>query len=94
MTNQTVDLMLALLLAVGSTIGAQIGARASRRLRGEQLMILLAVLCLVVVGKMAVGLAVTPSNLLDVGHGMESRPAAHATVRAGLWPPAAVGRPL
>jgi uncharacterized membrane protein YfcA len=94
MTNQTVDLMLALLLAAGSTIGAQIGARASRRLRGEQLMILLAVLCLAVVGKMAVGLVLTPSNLLDVGHGMESKPAAHATVRTGLWPPAPAGRSL
>jgi uncharacterized membrane protein YfcA len=81
MTNQTVDLVLALLLAAGSTIGAQIGARASRRLRGDQLMILLATLCLLVVGKMAVGLVVTPSNLLDVGHGIEkpaSRPAATA----------------
>ncbi len=83
-TNQTVDLVLALLLAVGSTVGAQIGARVSRRLRGEQLMILLAVLCLTVVGRMAVGLVVTPSNLLDVGHGMESKPAPRAPARASL----------
>lgn len=95
-TNHTVDLTLALLLATGSTIGAQIGARASRRLRGEQLMILLAVLCLMVVGRMAVGLVVTPSNLLDVGHGMESKPAPRPVARASWRPPAptATGPPL
>jgi uncharacterized membrane protein YfcA len=63
-TNHTVDLVLALILAAGSTIGAQIGARVSRRLRGEQLMILLATLALFVVVKMAVGVVVKPSNML------------------------------
>jgi uncharacterized membrane protein YfcA len=81
-TNHTVDLVLALLLAAGSTIGAQIGARVSRLLRGEQLMILLAVLSLLVVGRMTVGLVVTPANLLDVGHGVESKSAPHSTSRA------------
>ncbi len=92
-TNHTVDLVLALLLALGSTIGAQIGARASRRLRGEQLMILLAVLCLVVVGRMAVSLAVTPSNLLDAGHGMESKPEARPGFRADAPPPVPAAAP-
>jgi uncharacterized membrane protein YfcA len=71
-TNHTVDLVLALLLAAGSTIGAQIGARVSRHLRGEQLMIILATLSLLVVARMTVGLMVTPSNLLEVGHSAES----------------------
>ena len=65
-TNHTVDLVLALLLAAGSTIGAQIGARASRYLRGEQLLIILATLALLVAGKMLVGLVTTPSALLEV----------------------------
>jgi uncharacterized membrane protein YfcA len=63
-TNQTVDIVLALLLAAGSTIGAQIGARVGRRLRGDQLKILLASIVLVVMVKMAIGLLRTPSILL------------------------------
>jgi len=66
--NHTVDLLLAVLIALGSTIGAQIGARVSRLLRGEQLMIILATLALIVVVRMGFSLAVTPSNLLEVGH--------------------------
>jgi uncharacterized protein len=60
-TNHTVDLMLALLVAVGSTVGAQIGAHLSRFLRGEQLMILLGVLALGVMVKMVVSLVLPPS---------------------------------
>ena len=63
--NHTVDVVLALLIAAGSTIGAQIGARVSRYLRGEQLLIVLGVLALAVGLKMAVGIIVTPSNLLS-----------------------------
>ena len=70
--NHTVDLVLALLLAAGSTIGAQIGARMTRFLRGDQLLIILATLALVVVVKMLIGVLVTPSNLLT--------PAAHASL--------------
>ena len=77
--NHTVDLVLALLLAAGSTIGAQIGARMTRFLRGDQLLIILATLALVVVAKMVIGVLVTPANLLT--------PAAHAS----LQPPPAWG---
>ncbi len=63
-TNQTVDLMLVLPLALGSALGAQLGARLGRLLRGEQLIILLAVLVLGVTGKMAVGLIASPSSFL------------------------------
>lgn len=65
-TNHTVDVVLALLLAAGSTVGAQVGARVTRYLRGDQLMIILATLALLVVGKMLVGLLMAPSSLLDV----------------------------
>ncbi len=71
-TNHTVDLVLALLLAAGSTIGAQAGARLTKFLRGDQLLIILATLALVVVVKMLVGVLVAPSNLLS--------PAAHAAL--------------
>ncbi|MGA2324967.1 MAG: sulfite exporter TauE/SafE family protein [Bryobacteraceae bacterium] len=92
-TNHSVDLVLALLLAAGSTIGAQIGARVSRVLRGEQLMILLATLALLVVGKMTVSLVVTPSNLLDVGHSAESKPAPRPAGHAGFQGPPRVAFP-
>ncbi|HTQ57104.1 MAG TPA: sulfite exporter TauE/SafE family protein [Bryobacteraceae bacterium] len=62
--NHTVDLVLALMLAAGSTIGAQIGARLTRFLRGDQLLIILATLALVVAGKMVFDVLVTPKNLL------------------------------
>jgi uncharacterized membrane protein YfcA len=67
-TNQTVDLMLALPLAAASALGAQGGAQLSRLLRGEQLMILLATLVLLVTGKMASNLIMTPSNRLKPSH--------------------------
>ncbi len=65
MTNHTVDLVLALLVAAGSTIGAQLGARLSRVLRGEQLKIVLATTVLLVTVKMAIGLVTVPSLLLS-----------------------------
>jgi uncharacterized protein len=68
-TNHTVDLVLALLVAVGSTIGAQIGARVARLLRGEQLKIVLASVVLLVTLKMGFSLVVTPSNLLSYAGG-------------------------
>jgi len=73
--NQTVDLVLALVLAAGSTIGAQIGARVSRYLRGEQLLIVLAVLALAVMFKMLVSMMLTPVHLLSPAE-------VHAAVRA------------
>jgi hypothetical protein len=76
--NHTVDLVLALLLAAGSTIGAQAGARMTRFLRGDQLLIILASLALVVVVKMLIGVLITPSNLLT--------PAAHAALRHLIAP--------
>jgi hypothetical protein len=61
-----VDLVLALVLAAGSTVGAQLGARVSRYLRGDQLLIILASLALLVVGKMLLDLVTAPSAMLDV----------------------------
>jgi uncharacterized protein len=63
-TNHTVDLVLAILLLIGSTIGAQFGARLSRRLKGDQLKILLASLVLVVMVQMFLGLILSPDIML------------------------------
>jgi uncharacterized membrane protein YfcA len=63
--NHTVDFVLALFLLIGSTICAQIGARISKRLRGDQIKILLAGIILVVMVRMLFGLVLPPSLLLS-----------------------------
>ena len=63
-TNHTVDFILAVLLLLGSTIGAQIGAVLGRKLKGEQLKILLAVIVLIVTVKLVFDITLTPSLLL------------------------------
>lgn len=67
--NHTVDLVLVVVLFFGSTLGAQAGARVGRRLRGEQLRILLAVIVLVVMGMMVYNLLVEPDNLISLARG-------------------------
>ena len=59
--NHAVDFVLALLLAIGSTAGAVVGTRWGRRLRADQLKILLALIVLAVAAKVTVDLARTPS---------------------------------
>lgn len=66
-TNFTVDIVLAVLLLVGGVIGAQIGTVIGTRLKAEQLRILLAGLVLLVCGKLAFDLLVTPSELFIIG---------------------------
>ncbi len=63
-TNHTVDLELALILLIGSTLGAQVGAKISRRLKADQLKILLASIVLLVMVQILVGLILTPKLLL------------------------------
>jgi hypothetical protein len=65
-TNQTVDLLLALLLLVGGVLGAQIGSRFVGRLRGDQLRALLALLVLAVSIKLFFDLVVTPDDLYSL----------------------------
>ncbi len=62
--NHTVDFVLALVLLIGSSFGAQLGARLGRKLRGDQLKILLASLVLVVMVKMLYELLARPEVLL------------------------------
>ena len=63
-TNHTVDLILAIILLLGSTIGAQFGARLSRRLKGDQLKIILASVVLLVMLQMLFGLIIPPEIML------------------------------
>ena len=65
--NQTVDVVLALLLLVGAVVGAQFGARAGARLHGEQLRVLLAIMVLFVCLKLFYDLLVTPDDLYSMG---------------------------
>jgi len=66
-TNQTVDVVLALLLLAGAVVGAQFGTRAGARLRSEQLRGLLALLVLAVCARLAYGLFATPEDLFSIG---------------------------
>ncbi len=65
-TNQTVDIILALFLLIGGVIGAQIGSRVGVRLKAEQLRILLAIIVLGVCFKIALDLLLQPSELFSI----------------------------
>jgi uncharacterized membrane protein YfcA len=67
--NQTVDIILALLLLIGGVFGAQLGARLGARLRGEQLRGLMALLVLSVALKLAHDLVATPDDLYSLARG-------------------------
>lgn len=67
--NGTVDFVLALFLLLGSVVGAQVGAQASKRLKADQLKILMAVIVLAVTAKMLLGLLVHPDFLLSYAGG-------------------------
>jgi len=64
--NQTVDMVLSLLLLVGGVVGAQFGAQVGTRLRGEQLRGLMALMVLAVAGKLAFDLVATPADIYSV----------------------------
>ncbi len=68
-TNYTVDIALAVLLLIGGVIGAQIGTRLGTYLKAEQLRILLALLVIIVCGKLALDLLIQPSELYLLGAG-------------------------
>lgn len=62
--NHTVDFVLALLLLIGSSVGAQIGVNIGKKLKGDQLKILLACLVLAVMFKILYELVVRPDILV------------------------------
>jgi uncharacterized membrane protein YfcA len=63
-SNHTVDLVLAIVLLLGSTVGAQFGVRLSRRLKADQLKILLASIVLLVMVQILADLLMSPGVLL------------------------------
>jgi uncharacterized membrane protein YfcA len=64
--NQTVDVVLAMMLTVGGVIGAQFGARAGRKVKAEELRALLALMVLTVCLKLGWDLIATPVDLFVV----------------------------
>lgn len=64
--NQTVDVVLAILLLAGGAIGAQFGARASQKFSGEGLRALLAVIVLAVCARIALDLFIEPDELFSL----------------------------
>jgi uncharacterized membrane protein YfcA len=65
--NQTVDIMLALVLLIGGVIGAQLGTRAGVYVKGEYLRSLLALMVLAVCAKIVFDLTVTPNDIYSLG---------------------------
>ncbi len=65
--NKSVDIALAAILIVGGAVGTQIGVLAGRRLKGEHLRLLLAVLVLMVAARMSVDLVTTPADVFNFG---------------------------
>ncbi len=65
-TNQTVDVVLALILMVGGVIGAQFGAAAGHKLKGEQLRALLGLLVLGVCIRLGFDLVATPTDFFNI----------------------------
>ncbi|MGQ0742151.1 MAG: sulfite exporter TauE/SafE family protein [Alphaproteobacteria bacterium] len=65
-TDQSVDIVLALLLILGGVVGVQFGVRAAARLKGEQLRALLGLLVVGVALRLLFGLVVTPTEAFSV----------------------------
>ncbi|MDO5704953.1 MAG: sulfite exporter TauE/SafE family protein [Paracoccus sp. (in: a-proteobacteria)] len=65
----TVDIMLAVLLIIGGVTGAQFGTHLGAKLRAEQLRILLALLVLLVCGRLALDLFLRPDDLYSIAPG-------------------------
>ena len=64
--NQTVDIVLALLLLIGSVIGVQIGSKFSNIMKGEHLRFFLSIIILIVGFKLVVDLVRDPSDFFSI----------------------------
>lgn len=64
--NQTVDVMLALILMTGGVMGAQFGVSAGQKLKAEQLRALLALLVLAVGLRLLVDLVSVPDHIFSI----------------------------
>lgn len=68
--NQTVDIVLSMLLLVGGVVGAQYGARLSGKFRAEELRAALGLIVLLVGIQMGLELFVRPSDLFQLAPGI------------------------
>ena len=68
-TNQTVDIVLALILLAGSVIGVQLGTIIGAKVSGVQFRILLALLVLGTCGKLLLDLLIAPTDLYSLQPG-------------------------
>ena len=66
LTTHSVDMVLAGLLLMGSVVGAQYGARLSHRIPSYLLRFLMAFLLLIVAGRLAYGLFITPADIFTL----------------------------
>jgi uncharacterized protein len=64
--NNSLDVVLALILAAGGVMGGQFGVRAGQKLRGEQLRALLALLVLGVAVRLFLDLVLKPEDLYTI----------------------------
>ena len=64
--NQTLDVVLAFILATGGVIGGQFGVKAGQKLRGEQLRALLAAMVLAVAIRLLFDLVLKPAELYSI----------------------------
>ena len=65
-TNQTVDVLLALILTIGGVVGAQVGGRLGAKLPAEQLRFLMAIVILVTAGGLFYELVARPADLFSI----------------------------
>ncbi|WP_106640566.1 sulfite exporter TauE/SafE family protein [Allosphingosinicella vermicomposti] len=65
-TTKSVDIVLATLLLIGSVVGAQFGVRLAQKAKPELLRLFLAIICLGVALRMALGLGWRPSEIYTV----------------------------
>jgi uncharacterized protein len=68
--NQTVDIVLSMILVVGGVVGAQIGARFAGKFRAEELRAVLGLIVLLVGIQMGLDLFVRPSDLFLIAPGI------------------------
>ncbi|PSC06666.1 permease [Alsobacter soli] len=66
-TNQSVDIILAMLLVFGGVFGAQFGARAGQNIRGDHFRLLLALIVLAVGVRFASEIVLRPDELFSLG---------------------------
>jgi uncharacterized membrane protein YfcA len=65
--NQTVDIVLALLLLMGSVVGAQYGSRAAAHVPGDALRVLLGIVVLLTGGQLLYDLVSVPADVYVLG---------------------------